>query len=100
MRSREIAYPSIQPIATALLATLPGDDRAAAVAAALDPMTTLEGRAVFSEAMEARFLLWKATGDRAHLAEAKRRLDFLVEHAPIQYRESMVANAAASAGIA
>ena len=44
------------------------------------------------EAMEARFLLWQATRDPAHLAEAKRLLDFLVEHAPPECRESMLAN--------
>jgi hypothetical protein len=39
-----------------------------------------------------RFLLWQATHDRAHLAEAKRLLDFMVEHAPPDCRESMLAN--------
>ena len=42
--------------------------------------------------MNARFLLWQATRDRAHLVEAKRLLDFLVEHAPPECRESMLAN--------
>jgi hypothetical protein len=42
--------------------------------------------------MEARCLLWQATRDPAHLAEAKRVLDFLVEHAPADCRESMLAN--------
>ena len=42
--------------------------------------------------MEARFLLWQATRDAAHLAEAKRRLEFIVEHAPADCRESMLAN--------
>ena len=31
-------------------------------------------------------------GDPAHLAEAKRLLDSRVEHAPAEYRESMLTN--------
>ncbi len=42
--------------------------------------------------MEARFLLCKVTSDPAHLAEAKQLLDDLVEHAPEEYRESMIEN--------
>ena len=42
--------------------------------------------------MQTRFLLWQATFDLVHLAEAKRLLDFFVEHAPPDCRESMLAN--------
>ena len=42
--------------------------------------------------MDPRFLLWKATHDLTHLEEAKRLLDYLVEHAPAEYRESMLKN--------
>jgi hypothetical protein len=37
-----------------------------------------------------RHLLWKATGDRAHLREAKRLLDERVALAPEEYRETMI----------
>ena len=42
--------------------------------------------------MEARFLLWMAVKDPTHIQEAKRLLDHLVEHAPHEYRESMLKN--------
>jgi len=76
--------------------------------AALAALATHEGRAGVQNAMHARFLVWKATGDRAHLEEARRRLDYLVAHAPPAHRESMATNvrlhreiaaAAAAAGI-
>jgi len=70
----------------AALANLPGDEHvesavAAAAAAGEDNYTA-----------RTRLLLWRATGDTAHLAAAKRRLDHLVEHAPPEYRESMLTN--------
>jgi serine/threonine protein kinase/tetratricopeptide (TPR) repeat protein len=86
--ARETSLPGVELRATAQLATLPGGD----VAAALAALSAHEGRAEMHEAMEARFLVWQATHDPTHLAEAKRRLDFLVEHAPHDCRESMLAN--------
>ncbi len=44
------------------------------------------------ERMEARFRLWQAYGDPMDLAEAKRSLQFLVDHAPEQYTQSMIEN--------
>jgi hypothetical protein len=44
------------------------------------------------DATHVRFLLWQATRDPTHLAEARRRLDLLVEHAPADCRESMITN--------
>ena len=35
-----------------------------------------------------RWLLWKASGDRAHLAHAKRLLEELLATKPPEYRES------------
>ena len=43
-------------------------------------------------AMRVNLLLWRSAGDRAHLVEAKRLLDLLVENAPPECRESMLAN--------
>jgi tetratricopeptide (TPR) repeat protein len=71
--------------ALALLACLPGGDPDAAVAA-------LAEAGVSEHVMLTRWFLWQATRDPAHLAQAKRRLDFLVEHAPADCRESMLAN--------
>jgi hypothetical protein len=49
------------------------------------------------EAPEATFrrpgiLRWKATGDPSHLEEAHRLLEYARQHAPEEYRETMVAN--------
>jgi tetratricopeptide (TPR) repeat protein len=84
--ARELSLPGEELLATAWRARLPGGD----VAAALSALAALEGRADARETMEARFVLWQATRDPAHLAEAKRRLDFLVGHAPPGCRGSMI----------
>ena len=86
--ARERSLPAVELLARAELARLPGGD----VAAALAALAALEDRVEAQGAMRARFLLWQATRDLAHLAEAWRRLDFLVEHAPIDCRESMLGN--------
>ena len=70
----------------ALLANLPGGDAQAVVAAAA------EAGDLGEHALPVRLLLWQATRDRAHLAEAKRLLDFRVEHAPPECRGPMLAN--------
>lgn len=71
--------------ALALLACLRGGDAMAAEVALVEAG---EG----GESPQVHFLLWKATGKRGHLAEAKRQLDFLVEHAPPEDREPMLKN--------
>jgi tetratricopeptide (TPR) repeat protein len=43
------------------------------------------------ERMEARFLLWRATRDVAHLEAAHRLLEHAVAHAPAGKRETMIA---------
>ena len=86
--ARELSLPGLELLSAASLAALPGGD----VAAALDALVTHEGRAKMRTAMESRHLLWRATGDRVHLAESKRLLDHLVAHAPPDCRESMLAN--------
>lgn len=42
------------------------------------------------ERLSAHFAVWRTCKDAAHLADAKSLLDHLVEHAPAQYRESML----------
>jgi len=69
--------------AAALLACLPGGDVDAALAA-------FEEAGKSGDTTEVRHLLWKATGNREHLNEAKRILDDRIQHAPEAYRESMV----------
>ena len=71
--------------ALALLANLPRGDVEAAQAA-------MEDAGESGNTTRVRYLLFNATGGRAHLAEAKRLLDHLVEHAPEEYRESMLKN--------
>ncbi len=45
-----------------------------------------------ADAMEARFLLFQATGDPAHLAEAPGTLMFLRDHAGEEYQTSILEN--------
>jgi tetratricopeptide (TPR) repeat protein len=102
--AQERSDPGMELVAPAWLARLPGGDAGAALAA----LATHEERAGVQNAMQARFLVWKATGDGAHLEQARRRLAYLVAHAPPAHRESMATNvrlhreivaAAAAAGI-
>jgi tetratricopeptide (TPR) repeat protein len=83
---RDQSLPGMELLVTAARAALPGGDVTAALAALAD----YEGPAGMQAAMEVRFLLWKATRDLAHLAEATRLLDFLVEHAPADCRLTML----------
>jgi hypothetical protein len=75
-------------MATAGLAVLPGGD----VERALVTLSTHESGVGRYTANLVRFLLWRATHDRVHLAEAKRSLDSLLSLAPPQDRESMRRN--------
>jgi serine/threonine protein kinase/tetratricopeptide (TPR) repeat protein len=86
--ARERSLPDYELFATAALARFHDGD----LSAALATLAAHESGSAMDEAMEARLLLWHVTRDRSHLAEAKRRLDFLVAHAPADCRESMLAN--------
>ena len=86
--ARDLPLPAVTLLATAWRATLPRGDVGAALAALAAQETRVEVR----QAMEARFLVWRAARDRTHLIEAKRLLDYLVAHAPPDCRESMIAN--------
>jgi hypothetical protein len=66
-----------------------GEGAAADVASGV---AALEGRLDAEERRELSWELWRATGDRAHLAQAKRLLDESVASVPAEHRESMVAN--------
>jgi tetratricopeptide (TPR) repeat protein len=86
--ARRVALPRVELLAAAHLALASDGDPSVALAT----LAANEARVEVAVAMEARFVLWQATHDPAHLREAKRILDFLVEHAPPEFRESMVAN--------
>jgi tetratricopeptide (TPR) repeat protein len=84
-RFHDLGRESEVGICLALLTCLPGGDPQAAVAA-------LAAVVDDSDVMRARFALWEATRDRAHLVEAKRLLDFLVAHTPPDLRGAVAAN--------
>ncbi len=86
--SRAAGIPSGALFARCELALLPGGDRADALAAFTEHGARVDG----GERIAARLLLWKATGDVPHLAEAKRLLDEAVAHVPADIRESMLTN--------
>jgi serine/threonine protein kinase/tetratricopeptide (TPR) repeat protein len=88
---RELDLAGVIVLATSFLALLAGGD-AAAVGFAREAFAALRPRLPMVEALEARWVLWRATGDRTHLVEAKRLLDHLVEHAPPECRGPMLAN--------
>jgi tetratricopeptide (TPR) repeat protein len=86
--ARQTGCPEQEAVAVARLALLAGGDAAAAEEAMA---RTWERLAVIDQ-MDVRLGLFRATGNRTHLAEAKRRLDFVVEHAPPEDRETMLTN--------
>ncbi|MHC4471173.1 MAG: tetratricopeptide repeat protein, partial [Planctomycetota bacterium] len=61
--------------------------RASAAEAAL---TTNEPRLDHASKTEARFALWQATGEKRHLEEAHRLLEYLRDHAPSDCRDQMI----------
>jgi len=70
------------------LACLLGGDAADALAVFVEN----DERLAAEERREARWLLFRATGDRAHLDEAKRLLDESMTHVDDDTRESMCTN--------
>lgn len=90
--ARDIAAASgfrgVETLARCELALLPGGDPADALAAFAEH----GGRLSASERREARYLLWRATGDAAHLAEAKRLLDESVSWMSAEDRASALTN--------
>lgn len=84
--ARRVDSPNDIALATCMAASLPGGDPAAA-AKTLEDLGT---RPWHVARMEARWWLWKATEDPAHLAESWRLLRHLRDHAPEEYRVSMM----------
>ena len=86
--AREIGAPTIEVRARCELALLPGGDAGDALAAFAEHGERLGD----DERRMVRLLLWRATGDRAHLEEAKRLLDEHLARNPPEYHEGMLVN--------
>ncbi len=84
----EIGVPGVETLARCHLACLPGGDAEDALAAFTENLEQLPAE----KRLEARWLLWQATGDRTHLAQAKLLLDEAVAHVDEDARESMLTN--------
>jgi len=84
----EAGAPGNRMLALLHLALLENGDPAEALSA----FTEAEGRMEHGRKTEARFLLYKATGDKQHLEAAHDLLTFFVEHAPEQYKETTLTN--------
>jgi len=84
----EIGAPGVETLARCELALLPGGDAEDALRA----FAASDERLSAEERREARWLLFRATGDRAHLEEAKRLLDSAVALVPEDIRRSMLEN--------
>ena len=91
-----VGVAGIETLARCHLACLPDGDADDALAAFRDHTDRLEG----AERREARWLLWKATGDPAHLAAAKRLLDEAVAHVDDDTRVLMLQNVRVNRSIA
>jgi tetratricopeptide (TPR) repeat protein/predicted Ser/Thr protein kinase len=74
--------------ATVDWARLPGGNAEAALAT----LRKYEEQLGHGRKMEHSFRLWEIAKDRSHLVEAKRLLAFAVDHAPEEYRDSMIEN--------
>jgi len=81
-------FSGVAVLARCELALLPDGDAQNAVAA----YTEHEERLKAEQRREARLLLFRATGDRAHLEEARRLLDEALSKVPEHYHESMCQN--------
>ena len=84
----EMGFPVQETLARCELACLPGGDADDALAA----FTANDEHLDAEQRREARWLLFRATGDRAHLEEAKRLLDESVAHVDDETRTSMLTN--------
>jgi len=84
----DVGIPGTETLARGELACLPGGDTADALAA----LAENDERLTAEERLNARWLLFRATGDRAHLEEAKRLLDESVAHVDEETRTSMLTN--------
>jgi tetratricopeptide (TPR) repeat protein len=113
--AREHGWTARSALALAILACLPGgaprdrsrDGPASPGAMATAAVDALAAAGPDAETAGVRWLLWQATGDKAHLAAAKRLLDETLAKVPAEHHAAMLANvrvnreiaAAAEAGV-
>ncbi len=83
-----IGVPGVETLARCELALLAGGDPEDALAA----FSEHEERLDADERREARWLLWRATGDLSHLEEAKRLLDESMTHFDEETRQRVLTN--------
>jgi hypothetical protein len=86
--NREIQEPDLTALCACCRSLLPDGDATMAAATLREHETQLTR---YSN-VECRYLLWRGSGERSHLEEAHRLLGQFREHAPEEYRESMVEN--------
>ncbi len=86
--SAENGFVAQETLARCEMALLPGGDAQDALAAFEEHDEQLEAE----ERRDARLLLWRATGARAHLEAAKRLLDESLASVPAEYHEPMLTN--------
>jgi tetratricopeptide (TPR) repeat protein len=86
--AKTVGAPGVETLARCELSLPPWGDPADALSA----FTEHEERLSVDERLEARHLLWRATGDRTHLVAAKRLLDESVANVDAETRASMLAN--------
>jgi len=91
---RDTQEPTLVLLATAYRSLLPGGDADEAIAALESEM-----HVGYGQRLNARFLLWQATRDPAHLKEAHRLLVHTRDHAPEECRDSMIENVPIHANI-
>ncbi|MHC4931473.1 MAG: tetratricopeptide repeat protein, partial [Planctomycetota bacterium] len=84
--ANEIGVPGMCSLACAHLSALPGADTRAIVKEFEAGENHLDAR----RKIEARYALWQATHDAAHLEEAHRILAEVRDHAPEESREAMI----------
>jgi tetratricopeptide (TPR) repeat protein len=94
--ARELDLPGERVLAAAHLAALPGGD----VTTACMEFFERERRLEIGDRMEARLLLYHATGDVAHVREARKLLDHVVRHAPPERRDALIAEVPLHRGVA
>jgi tetratricopeptide (TPR) repeat protein len=84
----DVGIPGVETLARCELALLPGGDPEDALAAFAEH----EEHLAAGERKGARYLLWRATGDRTQLEQAERLLDESLANVPAEYHESMLTN--------
>jgi len=86
--ARDLDLPGERALAAAHLAALPGGE----VTTACMEFLERERRLEIGDRMEARLLLFLASGDVSHIREARKLLDHVVGHASPERRDAVIAD--------